>query len=341
MTNFELISNIEQYTKEKMSDRFDEKFFNLINALNNKISKEITVDDTCFFYNDECTNNGKSIGSHLFQENGVLSKISLDRKVIAIREQNYGAPYRYDNKIQNINSTMKYPVFCSHHDQNVFKDIESTQQEITEGREAYLYTVKIFAFYLYEVKQKIAICSWYLDNTECSELNNIFDYLEYNDEQIINYFETLLQQRKDLSYELEQGEKYKKKFMDIDVNKEYESISVEEIFISKEGIVFGCFIPVEDEVYFSVNVVPHKTGSRIIITYFKDDYNMLSKDQEFVDFISGNIHPVLSQLVLLNKENICFDPKVFVNLSVSCINSLQYVSDFWFDFITPNFFEVK
>ena len=79
---------------------------------------------TCFSPNCD----KKCINSHVLQKNGILTQIALDKHLIEVKPTNI---WEIDNqsvfKYQKIgiNEAFTFPGFCSLHDSEIFKNIES------------------------------------------------------------------------------------------------------------------------------------------------------------------------------------------------------------------------
>lgn len=338
MENLELHCMIEQYVKERKKENFDVVKYNLQNTLKTKINREITVAIKCFFDDKECSANGTPIGSHLFQQNGILSRLASNNETVVF-VYNFTDPYKTAFKPQNIKSVIKHPIFCKHHDTSVFEEIENNIENINKQKEAFLFTLKMLAFEIYTIQYKIAENRWMLDNINCKEIQNILAYDKVDENAMINNIK-----EDELPYcenYLEKLKRIKEQFLEMHYLKKYFELDYKEFSSPKKGIAFGCiFLPFEDlDVFISVNVLPVDEGSRILISYKKDAYDKICEDHELKAFLDGNMNPTLNHLIMIYKENICYEKSAFINEDIYCINALIYDNDFYHEILVPQFFK--
>lgn len=337
-SSFKLYKNIQSHIEHNIEDKRDKKLYLLINALENRRNKDIEIDNICFFSDEHCSDGGLSIGSHYFQENGILNKLSIGREVVVINEVNFAAPYKNGFNVTDINSTLKYPVFCSYHDNFVFEDIENDKIKALPEKEAFLYTLKSLAFHIFLTKKKEKILKWTLDNKDANELTAIFKHTGMSESDINSYFDEMKEKLDHFTHIIHECEVIKLKILKQYKNMEYNKISCTEISSAKFGMVFYCFNVISEESFLCVNILPSEKGSRILLTYFKNDFNSFMEDENLRDLFNGKLHPFLNKMILWNRGNLCYSAKTLSDEDMNCLNALEYENDFW-DLITPKFFE--
>lgn len=93
--------------------------------------------NTC--YHPGC--NERSINSHIFQKNGILSNISQNRHVWQ-REFNPHNDPAYSFKKVGINKAFSFSCFCENHDRELFRDIETKDVNFFDYRSCLLFNIR-------------------------------------------------------------------------------------------------------------------------------------------------------------------------------------------------------
>ncbi|MDP1745645.1 MAG: hypothetical protein Q8L90_08710 [Bacteroidota bacterium] len=97
-----------------------------------------------------------AINSHLLQKNGIINQISENNQVYQIRSDNYvkeGLEFR----LQSIKVAFAFPGFCSQHDNDIFKEIETTDIQYTDYRTQLLFCYRAL---MNEKRKKEVIVDW-------------------------------------------------------------------------------------------------------------------------------------------------------------------------------------
>lgn len=107
------------------------------------------------------TCNEKSIESHAFQRNGILSSISDDNdKIYRLIKSYDNGKYFIKEKYQTTKSATTFYGFCSNHDNEIFECIENEAKVATENERLYAYTYRSISFYYRRVLNEIYILEY-------------------------------------------------------------------------------------------------------------------------------------------------------------------------------------
>lgn len=91
----------------------------------------------CLF--DNCQE--EAIDSHLLQRNGIINKIAEQSHVYKMITAPY-KPQGLEFKYMGLKDAFAFPGFCETHDNNIFKEIESTDIQYTEYRTQLLFSYR-------------------------------------------------------------------------------------------------------------------------------------------------------------------------------------------------------
>lgn len=128
---------------------------NYINANIMQTLKQNKISVCLYPKKDECEK--KIVNAHSIQKNGVLSILARDNEVVVIEpgaDEN-GLKVAYRSKGKNRATT--FTGFCSYHDREVFKPIETIEYSKTD-QQNFLFAYRIFALEYY--KKKVAFKSF-------------------------------------------------------------------------------------------------------------------------------------------------------------------------------------
>jgi hypothetical protein len=100
----------------------------------NKAKDEINV---CFY--PDC--NEKSINSHILQKNGILSYLEENGHVMQMGMNLFSTDIHCFKKI-GINKAFSFDCFCTHHDSELFKTIETREIDFSAYRNNLLFTLR-------------------------------------------------------------------------------------------------------------------------------------------------------------------------------------------------------
>ncbi|MFE4571672.1 hypothetical protein [Paenibacillus chitinolyticus] len=339
MNNLELHVKLEQLIKEKYPEHFRKEVFNLENKIYNMISNQLEANSVCFFNDDKCSNNSKPIGSHLLQQNGVLSKIAINNHVIMFR-RNFSEPYKIKFKPVSIESASKCPVFCLHHDTSVFAPIENSKQNCSMEEYIFLITLRSFADEYTKRHEDFKRMKVLYNNINSKEFEDYCKLTGASTEEFKSYIES---NRNELEDMLEQYNFLRLKLLTSYKNQDYECITHKQFQSNKIGIAFSTtmIIPIseEQEFFFCVNIFPNESGSKIIFSYFRSEEQLIQQDSSFMDLLNGILHPNLNRIIMIAKENLFYNIQTFLEEDVHCINALIYDNDFNYDYLVPKYFE--
>jgi len=339
MNNLELHLKLEQLIKEKFPERFRKEVFNLENKIHNMISSQLEANSVCFFNDDECSNNSKPIGSHLLQQNGVLSKIAINNYVIMFR-RNFSDPYKTKIKPVNIESASKYPVFCLYHDTSVFAPIENSKQNCSMDEYIFLITLRSFADEYTKRHGDIKRMKVLYNNIDSKEFEDYCKLTGVSTEEYKSNIDSNISELEDM---LEQYNCLRLKFLSSYKNQDYDCIIHKQFQSNKTGIAFSTamLIPISvgQEFFFCVNIFPNESGSKIIFSYFRSEEQLIQQDSTFIDLLNGVLHPNLNRIIMIAKENLCYNIQTFLDEDVHCINALIYDNEFNYEYLVPKYFE--
>lgn len=271
-----------------------------------------------------CLCNGcksKAIGAHALQENGVLSKLAVDKYVwiqnkkedaiILEVEKGFKEPFYFLSEVLIKDATTQ-TCFCRKHDNKIFEEIEKSGKVFspTNLKQIFLFAYRTFSFEYYS---EIVSNKFY---------KNMFkDVPQFTKNPIIirNYRETL-KKKEEMDY-------YKNYFDEVILNENYSELSTIAIELPYE-IKFAnymCIAPNFDLIGNKINVFDKKSKmmrrvfitsfskdekSYILISVFKKDFNIYERylksfeqvSQEVIKYYFNCIIPLISENLILSPE---------------------------------------
>lgn len=151
---------------------------------------------------DGCTD--KAINSHLLQRHGVLDNIMEDNHVVEMRPKDIfkwnenNAPMTF--KKVGLNDAISYPLFCNHHDTELFIEIESTNPDVNDYLSQLLFTYRCVSAEIRKKEIEIEVNKRQLNaeslNFDSSLLKDIIKGLECGINDLKSYSDMLLDEIK-------------------------------------------------------------------------------------------------------------------------------------------------
>ncbi|APB70282.1 hypothetical protein PPYC1_07935 [Paenibacillus polymyxa] len=288
----------------------------------NKYRKESTFKE-CIYRNIECSN--KIIKAHSIQNNKILNKLSLNGNVLYF---DFGDLYNV-TKFKNIGrkKATTFSGFCSYHDSSIFSPIENYDYEIGNREQEFLFAYRAFAR------------GYATKKTAINLLGKINEVL--NPRKLITKEAQLIEIG--LNRTMFEFEKYKQVFNISLKNKDYYRIKTDVIIFDIEysfavsaaffllgdlkGNMINNPLNLKSKVApFFLNIFPENGKTIILMSYFNKDKHRYSfiKDQ-IVNNNIENQQVILSNLVVVNSENIVFSPEKFNNLEEAKRNELYEI----------------
>lgn len=235
---------------------------------------------------DGCTD--KAINSHLLQRHGVLDNIMEDNHMVEMRPKDIfkwnenEVPMTF--KKVGLNEAISYPLFCNHHDTELFLEIESTNPDVNAYHSQLLFTYRCV----------------------CAEIRKKEIEIEFNKRQLnaesLNFDSSLL---KDIIKGLECG---------INDLKSYAEMLLDEIKSPKHNFVFHVvklpFIPIYASATFSFETNYKKLKSELeiwdgafmhIIPRVADTYIILGTHKSHMN---DELDKFISRFSCANKDSI-------------------------------------
>ena len=263
----------------------------------------------------------KAIGAHALQENGVLSKLAVDKYVLIQNkkenatmleiEKGIKEPFYFLSEVLIKNATVQ-TCFCKRHDDKIFEDIEKSDRIFspTNLKQLFLFAYRTFSF------------EYYTEIISNKFYRNMFKdvpQLIKNPIVIANYKESL-KKKEEMDY-------YKNLFDDIIINEKYSELStvVIEFPYTIKFANYMCIAPNFDLIGNKINVFDKKSKmmrrvfitsfpkdekSYILISVFKKDFNVYEKylksfeqvSQEVIKYYFNSIIPLISENLILSPE---------------------------------------
>lgn len=240
-----------------------------------------------------CSNQGKGIGAHSIQNNGILSKLSVEDHVYMQREiYNYpkskvGIMNLIERNIQRIgvNQATTFFGFCNTHDTEIFKPIESGVFT-SSPQENFLFAYRAFAFEYYNKLEKE-----YINKSLTKEKIAPFPNLGELEKQM-NLSNLLIEEMQSQSQVfIEDYKNYERKFNRIIHSNDFSeiktlvfklprevSIAVNSTFfwefdLNKKDLNYSRLFDLSQKVYpLFFNVFPENGCSYALFSVFNSDY---------------------------------------------------------------------
>lgn len=271
-----------------------------------------------------CLCNGcksKAIGAHALQENGVLSKLAVDKYVLMQNkkenatmleiEKGIKEPFYFLSEVLIKDATVQ-TCFCKNHDDKIFEDIEKSNRIFspTNLKQLFLFAYRTFSF------------EYYVEIISNKFYRNMFKdvpQLIKNPILITNYKESL-KKKEEMDY-------YKIFFDDIIINEKYSELSTVAIEFpyTIKFANYMCIAPNFDLMGNNINVFDKKSKmmrrvfitsfpkdekSYILISVLKKDINVYEKylksfeqvSQEVIKYYFNSIIPLISENLILSPD---------------------------------------
>lgn len=268
---------------------------------------------------NEC--KSKAIGAHALQENGVLSKLAVNKYVLMQNkkenttmleiEKGIKEPFYFLSEVLIKDATVQ-TCFCKKHDDKIFEDIEKSNRIFspTNLKQLFLFAYRTFSF------------EYYTEIISNKFYRNMFKdvpQLMKNPILVTNYKESL-KKKKEMDY-------YKNFFDDIIINEKYSELSTVAIEFpyTIKFANYMCIAPDFDLMGNNINVFDKKSKmmrrvfitsfpkdekSYILISVFKKDFNVYEKylksfeqvSQEVIKYYFNFIIPLISENLILSPE---------------------------------------
>ncbi|ENY8712391.1 SEC-C domain-containing protein [Clostridioides difficile] len=146
----------------------------------------------------------KAIGAHAIQENGILSKLAIDKYVwkqnkkenpeLLEAMKNEKEPFCFLSKVLIKNATVQ-TCFCEKHDNKLFEDIEKSDRIFSPNnlKQLFLFTYRTFSFEYYtEIMSNKFYTNMFKDIPQLTkEASIVFNYREsLNKKEEMNYYKS-------------------------------------------------------------------------------------------------------------------------------------------------------
>lgn len=272
------------------------------NILTECYNNAVKNNNICLF--PGCTNI--SIDSHILQKNGILSSIAKEKHLWEFKVDHYKDPY-IEFKRKGINKIYTFKGFCSIHDNNIFKKIESNELQFEDYKTNLLFALRTLynEVWLKRVATKFLICIVERDK------NNVnFELLKAIEQSILG---------------LEDLEKVEKDMWN-DLNENFESFIFKYRKINKEEICLNALFTYDtsqeiidyikkngknierlSEVFIAF--FPYRNESILLLGYHKSDTIKVKKYvDEFLICSYEALQIKITNMVLFNCETwVCSD----------------------------------
>lgn len=146
----------------------------------------------------DCTD--EAIDSHLLQRNGVLKQLSAGQNVLYELNDHVFDKKLLKFKLTGISNTLSFYGFCNHHDNSVFKRVETAPVDYNDYQVQMLMSFKAF---VNEIRKKEVVIDWY---------NRILVSNEIRDYKPQDYLEQIAATKKQFELGLADGEALKECF---------------------------------------------------------------------------------------------------------------------------------
>lgn len=284
----------------------------------------------------ECGCTNTAINSHLLQRNGILNYVAENGKLVMIKLKSIYAIRKGETPVTfqkiGIKEALSYDIFCSHHDVNLFKEIEDGLVDYTNYRHCALFYYRTLCA---ETRLKE------IERERFKSLLNSETLAEFAPEQMMSYLY-------DQSMTLELG------VMDLtayrswiynDLHNNTESFVFESFEIPIKGIfasaISNMFLTEKDIMspdfakLLFIQIIPQKENSRIMFGYNKqyhyEDY--ITYIERWRNAKKENLGYMLTG-ILIQLQNWGMSPSLYEKLPPQNIAKYYYL--FMQDYMSPN-----
>lgn len=295
-----LVENENRMNAEAISVLRNSKFSTCLHPSKNECSKKI-------------------IGAHTLQNNGVLSYLSYNEEVVVIEPgvNKNGVKLDFKNKTKKKATT--FTGFCSYHDREVFKPIETVEYLMESDEQNFLFAYRIFAHEYY--KKHVAFKVFQKTIRKFPS--------RLNEEMFIGQYRNYQLAIKDM-------EEYTRIFNSALLSKNYSVLSTHVVEFDFRLPFATCFAyspyydfnkePInlshmfdfnEDRLKLNfVTVLPQEKKSYILYSWLKeDDSHFHSIKSSLESFDNKDIKRTFNNLIPEYSEHVVFAPKYWQRLS--------------------------
>lgn len=312
--------NVTEPTKVELqsSYKFDmSKFLQKVN--------DISKEGRCLHYQagDRCN---KIIKAHSIQNNGVLSKISNEKKAIYSLSKNMSDFEKNDGNLgfrkYSIHKFSIFRGFCGNHDNDLFKPIDTSYFKSGNQQQVFLYAYRSLAKELFDKENALTL---WVDMLEDVKDN-------------IGLYKNISLQIDGTKNSLNSLNIHKKIYDDVLKNEMYNDIrcvsfnSTDKLFMAFSNILYPEYDFTGNKIQYLSNTntentfdlitfcsVPKENGWSFIFSWHK------SSDNSCLQFIQSlkemmkqgySLSDLLFKFILLNSENFAFSPTWWESLSI-------------------------
>jgi hypothetical protein len=366
--NFKQANNI--FDNLKKNDNVSNEEKGLHQKLGERaINKELEKQEFCFVNDENCNH---IIDSHSIQENGELSLIAKNRKVIAFQRKEGSN----DKKavLIPISQASTFRGFCQYHDQ-IFEPLDKDQID-SEDLRNFLYSFRTFAYSYFGKKAQNNYMLSHVNNAKlmidkiAPNLGTLSDLIGMNLSQSIAQLRIpeINREQKQLLDEIH-FEEERKKIIELQYSKSFDGLNYFVIELDHiSPVVFAAVIEFEQsttgQIVLNLNasnshncvplmltIVPIESKTRIILSCFKSDTyatNLLDWFELGNSRNEASILNFITKLILHNSKNLYLSPMYWDSLSsdfreklFSFVNNNEACDIDRFNFFEKNKFRLK
>ncbi len=303
-------------TEDTEKSNFLTKCFN--NAVRNT--------NNCLFPN--CKNN--SINSHILQKNGILSSIAKDKHLWEFKVDHYKKPY-IGFKRTGINKIYTFKGFCSKHDHDIFKKIESNELHFDDYDTNLLFALRTLYNELWLKRVSTKFLTYIFER---DKMNINYELLS-TIEQSIKGLEDIQSIEKEIWNDYNSGLKsfvfkYRKmQKVDVCLNALYTYDTSQEIL---EYIkIHGKNMERLSEIFFAF--FPYQSHSILLTGYHKaDEIKVKNYVDDFINCNENDFQSKITNLIIFNCETwVCSDKfykEKIKGIETLFFNATQFMSNY-------------
>jgi hypothetical protein len=270
----------------------------------------------------------QSINSHLLQQNGILDNVTFNGHVVECSPTDMfswikgAAPFNM--KLRGKKEAFSIPLFCSHHDTVIFKEIETHPISLSSYRVQLLLSYRVVCAELRKKERAIELYNRIL-NAETLKTEGPFDeiesYLEGNRLGIIDlknikvlFEEELKENQLNFIFKF-----YLYPFLGVYASAVFSPIDYSKVHPNQESLF--------NQVY--IHIIPYEDHLNIIVGYHKDYVDDWIKEyvESWADLNKEEIEKKLTHLFTAHIENWGISPKLFKVIKKDNIERLiKYLS---------------